>query len=307
MTYSHWDGTDGFAVIYTHGHRHLHIERYIIGFLFALAAIIVFSVVNGVFGGVQKLEISLPAPRPVTVSPIIVPPQTEAPVLGYNKEKLASIVNAWAAQNKGTESVVVAELDGNVLAASNPEQTFFTASIYKLYVIYLAYQDIDAGLHSLEDPYLNGWTRGKCLDEAIRSSHSPCAEKLMAELGKTNIQTRLDAFGFKNTRMKGLITSAQDAAIILSRLGQGSDLSASSNQLLLASMLGQQYRNALAKGFDASKVYNKVGFREESEYHDVAIVRLADGRQVIVSVLTSGVGVKSISQLADSLETSMTN
>ena len=197
---------------------------------------------------------------------------------------------------------MVTSLDGEVLGSSNEHKTFFTASIYKLYVAYLAYQDVDKGLHRLDEPYLNGWTRGKCLDEAIRTSHSPCAEKLMAELGRQNIQKRLTAYDLVDTNMMGLTTSAHDASIILSRIGQGNDLSAKSTQLMLDSMLGQVYRNGIAKGFSDSKVYNKVGFRDLVEYHDAGIVRLSDGRQVVVSVLTSNVGVSSISQLAASLQ-----
>lgn len=304
MRYTQVDGASGFAVIYTHGQRSVHIERYIIGFLCLLATFVVFSITTRVLGGVEKMNLPTPVQNFLVSTPLVHSQQsTKTP--SYNRTELEGIVNSWAQKNKGTESVVVASLDGQVLASSNPDKTFFTASIYKLFVVYLAYQDVDAGLHSLDEPFLNDWTRGKCLDEAIRTSHSPCAEKLMSEIGRKNIQARLDAYGLTNTKIQGLQTSANDVSIILGRLGQGNDLSAASSQNLLDSMLGQQYRNGLAKGFSNAKVYNKVGFNDMAEYHDAGIVRLADGRQVIVTVLTSEVGVRSISQLASSLQKSM--
>ncbi len=307
MTYSHWDGAHGFSVFYAHDQRSVKVERYIAAFLAALFVFLLFSVTTRVIGGVEKMNFTASAPGVVVASPVLTPVEVTKKPAEFNQAELTSIVNSWSAKNKGTESVVVAELNGNVLASSTPEKTFFAASIYKLYVVYLGYQDVDAGLHRLDEPFLNGWTRGKCLDEAIRSSHSPCAEKLMKELGKANIQNRLQAYGLTTTKMSALTTSANDVSIILGRLSQGNDLSAASSQSMLDSMLGQQYRNGLPKGLSNSQVYDKVGFRDQSEYHDVAIVRLADGRQVIVSVLTSNVGVSSIAQLAASLQKSFTN
>jgi hypothetical protein len=264
-----------------------------------------FSVTTRVLGGVEKMNLPTPVQNFLAATPLITSTQDIKPTPTFNETELSAIVNSWSQKNKGTESVVVASLDGKVLASSSPNETFFTASIYKLFVVYLAYQDVDAGLHGFDEPFLNDWTRGKCLDEAIRTSHSPCAEKLMGEIGRKNIQARLDAYGLTNTKIQGLKTSANDVSIILGRLGQGNDLSAASSQRMLDSMLGQQYRNGLAKGFSTSQVYNKVGFQDLAEYHDAGIVRLADGRQVIVTVLTKDVGVRSIAQLAASLQKSM--
>lgn len=307
MTYNYWDGARGLSVFYVHDQRTRSIERYIVAFLSLLFVFLLFSVATRVVGGVEKMNFPKPVQEFLASAPLVTSEETIKRPTDFNHTELANIVNSWSAKNKGSESVVVADLNGNVLASSSPDQTFFAASIYKLYVVYLAYQDVDAGLRRLDEPFLNGWTRGKCLDEAIRSSHSPCAEKLMSEMGKKNIQSRLEAYGLRTTKMSALTTSANDVTLVLGRLSQGNDLSAASSQAMLASMLGQQYRSGLAKGFSNSQVYDKVGFRDQSEYHDVAIVRLADGRQVIVTVMTSDVGVRSISQLASSLQKSFTN
>lgn len=220
----------------------------------------------------------------------------------FEKAAIQKALKDWEANAGGIYSVTITDDSGAILAEANSDKQYFTASIYKIYVAYVGYQKIDDGTYKLSEPYLGGWTRGKCLDEMIRSSHSPCAEKMWVELGKENITQKLKTYGIENTSMTGLVTTSGDAAIILSRIQQQKDLSNASTKALKSSMLGQIYRDALPVGFKTSKVYDKVGFRGNDEYHDTAIVQLKDGRTVIVSVLTSGVGTKKIATLASQLE-----
>lgn len=305
MTYTHADGARGMSVVYVHGHRTHRIERYIIAFLCMVFILMSTSVGLRVVMGVEQMErLPQPVQKFLAATPLL--PQAEAATpKTFNAAAIQQQVSTWASKNRGTEGVVVMSADGTMLGSSQADQTFFMASIYKLYVVYLGYQDIDKGVHSLNEPFLNDWTRGRCLDEAIRNSDSPCAEKLMSEYGRQNIMDKLQAYGFTGTSFKGLTTSAHDVALLLQRLAQGQDLSPASNDALLASMKGQKYRNGLPKGFgNGVTTYNKVGFNEEKEYHDVGIVELADGRKVIVVALTDSVGVRAISQLAASLQKS---
>src|SRR3972149_6859816 len=79
-------------------------------------------------------------------------------------------------------------------------------------------------VHEANDPYLSGYSRGKCLDAMIRDSYSPCGEKMWSELGKQQLTEKLKTYGLSNTSMTGLYTSAEDAAIILQRLFERRDL-----------------------------------------------------------------------------------
>ncbi len=211
------------------------------------------------------------------------------------------LVDSWVANHPGTYAITITDEQGNKLGVTNGDQQFFTASIYKLYVAYIGYQKIDDGTYSLSSPYLNGWTRGKCLDEMIRSSDSPCAEKLWNELGKDTVTAKMKAYGLTNTSLSGLYTSSNDAAIILSRLQRGLDLKPASNTAMLASMKGQIYRDGLPAGFTKSEIYDKVGFRGAVEYHDTAIVKV-NGKTVIVSVMTESAGSKNIAGLGAAIE-----
>ncbi len=223
----------------------------------------------------------------------------------FDKLAIQTVLTQWQQSVGGTAAVVITDSTGTVLAETNPDRSFFAASIYKLYVAYVGYQKIDDGTYKLSDPYLNGWTRGKCLDEMIRTSHSPCGEKMLAELGGQNLTSQLKTYGLKHTSMTAITTSAADAAIVLARIERGQGLSSASQKALMDSMLHQTYQATLQTGFKNADVYSKIGFRDLVEYHDTAIVRLKDGRSLIVSVLTENVGTRNIARLGASLEAAL--
>lgn len=218
---------------------------------------------------------------------------------------LQPTINAWENKQSGSASVVVIDLANNKTTASlNPDKTYFAASIYKLFVAYIGYQKVADGTYKMDDTYLSGYSRGKCLDEMIRSSYSPCGEKMWAELGKEALTAKLKTYGLKNTNMTSLQTSAADTAIILQKLYDKRDLTQEHTELFLDSLKNQpaKFRVGLPSGFSQSSVYNKVGWNEQLEWHDTAIVTLPNGRSYVVSVLTRSVGRAQIVELAKAIE-----
>ncbi len=225
----------------------------------------------------------------------------------FDSQKLQAVLDDWARTIPAGSSagVVLMDENGTQLASLSAQESFFTASIYKLYVAYEGYRMVDAGTYDVNTPYLNGKTLGVCLDLMIRESNSPCAEKMWNGIGKELLDTKMKEYGIKNTSMVGLSTTAEDAGNMLARIQRGEGLSKESQAKFLESMRTQIYRDTLNKGFsDKVTVYNKIGFNGQLEYHDTAIARLADGRTIIVSVLTSEVGTKSIVALGQKLEAS---
>jgi beta-lactamase class A len=221
----------------------------------------------------------------------------------FDSSELQEVVDAWAAGISGTASVVITDTDGVVLVTLNPDEIYFAASIYKLYVAYEGYRQVDAGKVDVNEIYLNNQTRKECLDLMIRESDSPCAEELWVEIGKQELTNILVSYGITNTSMTAISTTAADAANMLARIARGEGLSADSRNALLESMKNQIFRDSLNKGFSENvTIYNKIGFNEMVEYHDVAIVELQSGEQIIVSVLTEGVGTNNIANLATLLE-----
>ena len=273
-----------------------------------LGVLMAFVVVGGAWfwlsRGEQEPTAKQTAEMQETVAVDDAPVEPEA---SFDAEALQSVLDEWSITVGGTAGVTIMTTDGDVLAEIEGDKEYFTASIYKLYVAYAGYLQIDLGLVGADDIYLGGKTRGECLDLMIRESHSPCAETMWADLGKEQLTDQLATYGIENTSMVGLTTTAHDVAIMLAMIARGDNLSDASQAKLLDSMKGQIYRDTLNVGFSSDvTVYNKIGFREQDEYHDTAIVEFTDGRKLIVSVLTDGVGKKGIVDLGARIEASIT-
>jgi len=228
---------------------------------------------------------------------------TPQPPQLFDGKVLQSVLDNWLAKQPGISGVTIMNLDGKVLANLNQDRKFFTASIYKIFVAYAGYIQLDNGTIDPGEMYINGHTRGECLDLMIRESDSPCAEKLLNEIGKSILTHQLVSYGMSDTSMTAQNTTSYDVAVILRRIATGEGLSETSQTALLQSMKTQVYRDALNAGFSNDViVYNKIGFNEYNEYHDTAIVEFKDGRKLILSVLTDGVGTKNVADLGSLIE-----
>jgi beta-lactamase class A len=226
--------------------------------------------------------------------------QEETPEL-FSAEALQQTLTAWSTQQTGDVGVVITDASGEVLAEVSPDEPFFAASIYKLYVAYEGYLQVDRGEVDRDEIYSVGRNRWQCLDVMIRESDSPCAEKWWVELGKEELNVRLASYGLTGTNMVAITTTAADAARMLARITSAGELSEESRAALLESMRIQIYTDTFDSAFAEQTVYNKIGFRELDEYHDVAIIEFSDGRQLIVSALTSRVGTRSIRDLGTAI------
>lgn len=232
------------------------------------------------------------------------PPEDKPPLINVQP-----VVDAWGAKQTGNYSIVVYDLENQqTIASHQPDQSYFAASIYKLYVAYEGYLAAANGAYGLDEPYLNGRTRGECLDAMLRTSDSPCGEKLWAELGKQETTEKLKTYGITNTSMTNITTTAQDATTLLIRLHERRDLPEELTVNMLDSMKTQEdrYRRGLPSGMSSATVYNKVGWNELKEWHDTAIVSLPNGRNYVISLFTENVGTASIRDLAAALETALT-
>ncbi len=271
-----------------------------------LILLIVASVVAWVLVKNDKTEVvTTPIEEPV----VEVEAPTTEPEPDFDAVALQSAVDEWVNSTSGTSSVVVADESGEVLAAHNSDQVYFAASLYKLFVAYEGYQSLDEIGEVPDTNYLNGQTRQECLDLMIRDSDSPCGEKMLAELGGLELTNKLREYGITNTSMTNISTTAYDSMKVLSLVLLGRGLSEDHQAKYLESMLVQDdlYRRGLPSGFsDQVSVYNKVGWNEQKEWHDAAIVENQNGERLIVVVLTENVGTTKIKELAASVESVIT-
>ncbi len=210
------------------------------------------------------------------------------------KVDLQPTVDAWLTSQSGDYGIVVYDAANKAIIASHQaDKQYFTASIYKLFVAYLALMDVQAGTQNPNSVVLAGQSLKTCLYKMIHSSDSPCGEKVLNTMGQAAVTKRLqDTFDLKNTNFPGFVTSAQDASTILERLQAKQDLNAENTNFLLDAMKTQIYRTGLPRGMPAATVADKIGFNSPENWHDTAIVTLPNGREYIVCILGGG-GVSS--------------
>lgn len=271
----------------------MHRHRISIGLVAALLALLVTAAF--LFLRPAKVE-----------SPVDDGQRLEQPQVNRQQNKspadVQSVIDSWGARQTGEYSIVVYDLDNKkTIGSHRPDEVYFAASIYKLYVAYEGLRAVQQGELDPYQPYVGDYDLATCLHEMIHSSDSPCAEKLWEELGKEQLDEKLKTYGLKNTSMVNITTTAQDAATLLIRLHEHKDLAPAQTRKMIASMESQIYRNALVKGFSEVEFYDKVGFRGLVEYHDVGILELPDGRSYVVSLFTKDIGTRAMADLAEYL------
>lgn len=206
---------------------------------------------------------------------------------------LQPVVDQWVAKQSAEYGIVVYDpANKQIIAAHNPDTKYFAASLYKIYVAYLALVDFQNGIQDPNQILTGGFTRKACVDKMIRDSNSACGEAMMASMGQEKLRQRVSDMGIKNTTFAGITTTARDASLILQDILEMKDLSAENTAFLKDAMRiqDQKFRNGLAKGAPEATWETKVGWNENDNYHDIGIMTLPSGRQYIVAIMSEGQG-----------------
>ena len=240
---------------------------------------------------------------------------------------LQPLVDKWVKKTTGEASIIIYDLNNQRLAASyNPSQIFETASLYKLFIVYEGYLEVENGSLDPSAIVTGGHTVKECLDLAIRESDSPCAEGLHAMIGQKKITEALTDWGLTNTSLDDYQSTAEDVFKIMQKYYEHTDLSEETWTIIQDSMLNQpsvdselcdgscDWRQGLPSGFSVASVYNKVGWEHSGYgniwnlYHDAAIVEFPtikpniEARKYIVVVMTSKVPLSNIVEFGKTLE-----
>ncbi len=206
---------------------------------------------------------------------------------------LQPVVDKWAAKQKADYAVVVYDpANEKIIASREPDRKFFAASLYKIYVAYLALVDFQNGDQDPDEILTQGLTRKECVDKMIRESHSPCGEAMMASIGQETLRKRVAAMDINNTIFAGITTTAGDSATILRYILEMRDLTPENTKFLKDAMRVQpaRFRGGLAKGAPKATWETKVGWNLDINYHDIGIMTLPNGRQYVVAILSQGNG-----------------
>lgn len=229
---------------------------------------------------------------------------------------LQGVVDQWLAKSTYREAAVeIFDMDyGTVAASSNANASMYPRSLYKLFYVYDAYAQIDAGLDDINQEYHGGRSLGQCLDIIIRQSDNACAEAMLGEAPRLERVAKLiTRLGLFNTIPTGLKTSAHDISLLLQYYYTHPELSSTSWQSFRASALYQSwtYRKGMPSGFSVATVYDKAGWTfgggGYDVYNDAALVEFPTGdgrvRRYVMVVMTSYPSSYSIlSELGSMLE-----
>lgn len=211
----------------------------------------------------------------------------------YKAIDLQPVIDSWVGNQPADFHIEVYDFQASkIIGSSQPESVLFAASLYKIYVAYLALEDFQTGAQDPDDILISGQTKKECVDKMIRSSDSPCGEAMMAEIGQNTLNKRAEDMGMTGTYFNGIRTTARDCSLILQHILNKRDLTEENTAFLLDAMLTQdaKYKRGLATGAPEATWNTKVGWNEDANYHDIGIMTMPDGRKFIVAILSQGQG-----------------
>lgn len=196
-------------------------------------------------------------------------------------------------------SISVMTLSGRNASVGGTKK-FVAASTYKLYVAYAVFKQIEAGQLAWGTP-VGGRTVEGCFEVMIVRSDNPCAKALGDRIGWQRVEDMVRGIGMVNTELSpSLLTTANDLALFMYKLENGSLVSAADKARLVDAMKRQIYRSGVPAGTGLS-VANKPGFID-GYIHDPAIVYGPRGPYVVV-IMTSGSSWSSIASAAKQINT----
>lgn len=256
----------------------------------AAATLFVIGAVYLAIAALRGTPHASPAPSAATHDPL---QQSVTPAVVDPNAPLQTLLDRLVAA-KGDYAIAVAESDGRH-ASTNGDKQYTAASTYKLFIAYAVFQQVDSGELEWTDTVVSGRSAGECLRLMIVVSDNNCPEAFGDLIGWQKIDDMMDGLGLHNTRVKfhDNATTANDLALYLSKLLDGTLLSQVDSQTLLGYMKQQVYQDGIPAGTGVT-VADKVGFLDDYK-HDAGIVYGAKGPYVLV-VMTDG---SSWSQLAD--------
>ena len=263
-------------------------------------------------------DFSKPEPEPVNLEPESIITEEVDLEPSYPLIDFQPVVDDFVRNNSGNKSIVIFDLENNeTVGVYNPDETYNTASLYKLFVVYEGYRRIQSGQWNPNDVAgKTGSTIIDCLDKSIRESHSECAETIKTLIGYDTLNEIIDNdFGIHNTNTTLLISTPRDVMSMMKIYYEHPDIT---NESLIETMkdsfLNQpitvyNWRQGLPSGFTKANVYNKVGWDFDPDrniwniYHDAAIVEFPDlNRHYIVVVMTNYVPFQKITAFGKQFE-----
>jgi beta-lactamase class A len=205
---------------------------------------------------------------------------------------LEEVIRSSLGDEVDSYGVVVRNLVSGAVAEVNPRKRFETASLFKLWVMYEVYKQVELGLLDMDEellvtPYYAFWDAGtlpvevcdtltvrEALWAMITYSDNTSGFLLRDKVGVGNINRDLQALDLTESAFgqEDVISTASDMACFLEMVVLGAAVSSEASREMLDLMLAQKVRDRLPALLPSDAgVANKTGNLPEVT-HDVGIV-----------------------------------
>ena len=255
---------------------------------------------------------------------------------------LQSVVDEWVGSTGGQKGIIIYDLDLNeIVGEYQATESFRTASLYKLFVVYEGYLRLMRGELNGDDEI--GWYGDDittCLDLAIRESNSSCAEPIWNLIGRYELDDIiLNDYQIEGADISSLYATPKAIMEIMKKFYElwNDEVALQKYSSMIERMKdsflnqpivnGYDWRQGLPRGIsDNINVYNKVGWQWSQEedgsnghweiYDDAAIISFPDywtdslgekhDRNFIVVVMTNNVRYQAIREFGTMIENTVT-
>lgn len=206
---------------------------------------------------------------------------------------LQTKLTEWANQQDGDFGISVREVTGNMRFANyQADKSFVPASTFKPFVAYMVLHNVEEGQYTLQGRTYKGNSLEYCLERMITVSDNQCAYELERLIGFPEMNTFVQANGFKNTDLNNYdangrmlatdkASTAADLAELMWRLEKGELLNKEHTEYLIGLMKNQEWRERIPAGVpDGIEVADKPGWLGGIEA-DMAIVYGKDSTYIL--------------------------
>lgn len=245
------------------------------------------------------------------ISPLGSPLQETSTLPAKNDLELQAIVTDSLSETTGTYAIYIQHLQSGDTYIQNENKKFWTASLYKLWVMATAFRQIEEGKLTLDTkmsdsiPSLNArfdiasesaeQTEGnialtveEAINRSITVSHNYPAMLLTTKLRISTIKDFLSTEGLTNSEVGGIPqTTAVDIARFYEKLYKKELISKTSSDQMLAILKKQQLNDRIPKYLPKSvQVAHKTG-ELEGYKHDAGIVFTPKGDYIFIALSQS--------------------
>ena len=203
-------------------------------------------------------------------------------------EEMCEELQAEAASFDGRISFVVHDFSDGTSCTRNPDETYVTASLYKLVVLAEAHRQQEEGLFSFDERIL-GLRASDAIRSMIQVSSNSTARALLGRLGLDAVAALPAQLGMNDTILRGedYTTTASDIAHFFLQLEARQLISPEADQAMLDLLLRQSIRDRIPALLPSNvPIAHKTG-RLDRSAHDAGIIYAPGGAYVLV-LLTEG-------------------